>query len=94
MRKIFIIFLLLNIKFSYAYSISPDVFVQSTVNRASQILSQNMTRDEKINELKSIAKETVDITGVGFYSLGSARKNLDNEQKKKYFELFEDSDQS
>ena len=90
MRKIFIIFLLLNIKFSYAYSISPDVFVQSTVNRASQILSQNMTRDEKINELKSIAKETVDITGVGFYSLGLARKNLDNEQKKRYFELFED----
>ena len=89
MRKIFIIFLLLNIKFSYAYSISPDVFVQSTVNRASQILSQNITRDEKINELKSIAKETVDITGVGFYSLGSARKNLDNEQEKKYFELFE-----
>ena len=91
MRKIFIIFLLLNIKFSYAYSISPDVFVQSTVNRASQILSQNMTRDEKINELKSIAKETVDITGVGFYSLGLARKNLDNEQKKRYFELFEDN---
>ena len=89
MRKIFIIFLLCNIKFSYAYSISPDVFVQSTVNRASQILSQNMTKDEKINELKSIAKETVDITGVGFYSLGSARKNLDNEQEKKYFELFE-----
>ena len=89
MRKIFIIFLLLNIKFSYAYSISPDVFVQSTVNRASQILSQNITRDEKINELKSIAKETVDITGVGLYSLGSARKNLDNEQEKKYFELFE-----
>tara|TARA_Y100001935_G_C17088024_1_gene399743 strand:+ start:91 stop:675 length:585 start_codon:yes stop_codon:yes gene_type:complete len=89
MRKIFIIFLLCNIKFSYAYSISPDVFVQSTVNRASQILSQNITRDEKINELKSIAKETVDITGVGLYSLGSARKNLDNEQEKKYFELFE-----
>ena len=41
-----------------------------------------MTRDEKINELKSIAKETVDITDVGFYSLGLARKNLDNEQKK------------
>ena len=90
MRKIFIIFLLLNIKFSYAYSISPDVFVQSTVNRASQILSQNMTRDEKINELKSIAKETVDIKGIGFYTLGAKRKSLNEEEKKRYSVLFED----
>ena len=40
---------------------------------------------EKINELKSIAKDTVDIKAIGFYSLGSARKNLDESQKKKYF---------
>jgi len=88
--KVFIILLLFNINFNDAYSISPDVFVQSTVNRASQILSKNISKQEKIDELKSIAKETVDITGVGFYSLGLARKNLDNEQKKRYFELFED----
>tara|TARA_B100000683_G_C12170569_1_gene424101 strand:- start:54 stop:578 length:525 start_codon:yes stop_codon:yes gene_type:complete len=67
----------------------PDVFVQSTVNRASQILSEDITKEEKINKLKSVAKETVDIKGVGFYSLGSARKNLDNDQKQKYSELFE-----
>ena len=67
----------------------PDVFVQSTVNRASQILSENITKNEKINKLKSIAKETVDIKGVGFYSLGSARKNLDDNQKQIYSELFE-----
>ena len=36
-----------------------------------------------------IAKETVDIKGVGFYSLGSTRKNLDNEQKNTYINLFE-----
>ena len=45
--------------------------------------------NEKINELKVIAKETVDIKGVGFYSLGQARKNLDTDQKIKYSELFE-----
>ena len=70
-------------------STEPDVFVQSTVNRASQILSKNITKEEKIIELKSIASETVDIRGVGFYSLGSARNGLDNNQKKLYFELFE-----
>ena len=72
-----------------AHSISPDVFIQSTVNRASQVLSENISREEKINKLKLIAKETVDIRGVGFYSLGSARKNLSNEQKNIYSDLFE-----
>ena len=88
-KKIFIILLLLNIYNNNAYSIEPDVFVQSTVNRASQILSLNITKEEKINKLKTIAKENVDIIGVGFYSLGSARKKLNKNQKKKYLELFE-----
>ena len=58
-------------------------------NRASQVLSKDISKEDKINELKSIAKETVDIRGIGFYTLGSARKNLDNDQKLKYFILFE-----
>tara|TARA_Y100000768_G_C23907813_1_gene648447 strand:+ start:605 stop:1195 length:591 start_codon:yes stop_codon:yes gene_type:complete len=88
-KKILIILLLINLNNSIVYSIEPDVFVQSTVNRASQILSENITKEEKINKLKTIAKETVDITGVGFYSLGSFRKNLNEDQKKIYSELFE-----
>ena len=83
----FIIFTFTNICSSY--SIEPDVFVQSTVNRASQLLSKNISKEEKINELKKIAKDTVDIKGVGFYSLGSMRKNLTDDQLSKYFELFE-----
>ena len=90
MKKIFIILLLLIVNSSNVYSIEPDVFVQSTVNRASQILSKNISKEEKINQLKSIAKETVDIKGVGFYSLGMTRKRLNDDQKKKYLELFED----
>ena len=70
------------------HSIEPDVFVQSTVNRASKILSENLSKEEKINQLKLIAEETVDINGIGFYTLGSTRKNLDDNQKKKYSELF------
>ncbi len=67
------------------YSIEPDVFVQSTVNRASKLLSENITKEEKINQLKQVAKETVDINGVGLYSLGPIRKSLNNNQKKKIY---------
>ena len=90
MKKILLILLVFNFKISYVNSIEPDVFVQSTVNRASQTLSRNISKKEKINELKSIAKETVDIKGVGYYSLGSARKNLNDSQKIQYLILFED----
>ena len=92
MKKIFILILFFTItltNFNLAYSISPDTFIQSTVNRASQVLSENISKDEKINKLKLIAKETVDIKGVGFYSLGAARKNLNSSEKKAYSELFE-----
>ena len=70
-------------------SIEPDVFVQSTVNRAAKTLSGNLTKEERISELKKIAKETVDIRGVGLYSLGSFRKTLNNEQNKRYEQVFE-----
>ena len=89
-KKILIIISLSIIRFNNAYSIAPDIFVQSTVNRASQILSENISKEEKIEKLKSIAKETVDIKGVGFYSLGNARKNLTDDQKKRYSELFKE----
>ena len=83
------ILLLSLLSITKSYSIQPDVFVQSTVNKASSILSSEMSIEKKISELKLIAKETVDIKGIGFYTLGSARKNLNDEQKKKYAELFE-----
>jgi phospholipid transport system substrate-binding protein len=51
---------------NYAFSVSPDVFIQSTVNRASQVLSENISKEEKINRLKNIAKETVDIKELVF----------------------------
>ena len=89
LRKFLLVLFFYSLIFSNSYSIEPDVFVQSTVNRASSILSKNISKEDKINELKVIAKETVDISGVGFYSLGSARKTLDENQKIKYSELFE-----
>ena len=69
-------------------AIQPDIFVQSTVNRASKVLSEDISKEGKISELKKIALETVDIQGIGFYTLGSIRKTINDNQKKEYIKLF------
>ena len=88
--KVLILFFIYILSINKLYSIEPDVFVQSTVNRASKILSEDISKEKKMKELQIIAKDTVDIVGIGFYTLGSARKNLDDNQKKKYGILFQD----
>ena len=89
LKKVLILLFTYIISINNLYSIEPDVFVQSTVNRASKILSEDISKEKKMKKLQIIAKDTVDIKGIGFYTLGSARKNLDANQKKKYGELFE-----
>jgi len=92
-KKILVLLIFLIISFSNiakVYSIEPDIFIQSTVNRAAETLGGNLNREERIEKLKEIAKDTVDIRGIGFYSLGKYRKNLNSEQLKKYEELFEE----
>ncbi len=74
----------------FSLSIEPDIFVQSTVNRASKLLGEDISKNEKIEKLKLIAKETVDIKGIGFYTLGAKRKSLSDEEKKEYISLFEE----
>ena len=81
-----IIFFLFIVK---VYSIEPDVFVQSTVNRAAKTLGANLTKEERIEKLKQIASDTVDINGIGYYTLGAYRKNISNEQIEQYNVLFE-----
>ena len=71
------------------YSIEPDIFVQSTVNRAAKTLGGNLTKDERIEKLKEIAKDTVDINGIGFYTLGAYKKTISDAQMKQYKTLFE-----
>ena len=88
-KKILVILLFLNLLSGNSFSIEPDVFVQSTVNRASAALSKNISKNEKINELKIIAKETVDIEGIGFYTLGNYRKDMNENELSKYSVLFE-----
>ena len=92
MRYLLSCFLFISVTFTginNAFSISPDIFIQSTVNRASQVLSEDISKIEKMNQLKIIAKETVDIKGVGFYSLGKKRKILKKDQLNIYSDLFE-----
>ena len=93
MKKIFTFVVLILIFFNFnnnAFSIEADVFVQSTVNRAAKTLGGNLTKEERIEKLKEIAKDTVDITGIGFYSLGTHRKNLSKEQLENYKIVFEE----
>ena len=93
MKKIITFFLFSIILISNtnnSFSIEPDIFIQSTVNRAANTLSGNLTREERIDELKQIAKDTVDITGIGYYSLGSHRKALDKNQLLSYRKVFEE----
>ena len=71
------------------HSIEPDIFVQSTVNRAAKTLSGDFTKDERIEMLKEIAKDTVDINGIGLYTLGVYRKGLNEDQIENYKILFE-----
>jgi len=91
-KKILIIISFLAILLSSigkVYSIEPDVFVQSTVNRAAKTLGGNLTKDERIEKLKQIASDTVDISGIGYYTLGAFRKNINDEQIEQYNVLFE-----
>jgi phospholipid transport system substrate-binding protein len=71
------------------YSTEADIFVQSTVNRAAKTLSGNFSKVERINKLKEIASDTVDINGIGMYTLGAYRKTINADQLKEYKILFE-----
>ena len=87
--KKFLTFIIISFSsFTKSYSIEADIFVQSTVNRAAKTLGGNLTKEERVEKLKDIARDTVDIRGIGFYSLGAHRRNLTDEQLKKYEELF------
>ena len=91
LKKILILFTFIvinSVNINHAYSIEPDVFVQSTVNRASKALNDEFSKEEKIKKLKQIASETVDIKGIGYYTLGAFKKNISKDELKQYENLF------
>jgi len=83
---IFLTFLITN----KTFAIEPDVFVQSTVNRAAEALGGNASIEEKVQILKDIANETVDVRGIGFYSLGVHRKGLNKDKLNEYEKVFKE----
>ena len=91
-KKFFFFFLLIFINFIYiknSFAIDPYSFVQETADRASEALNKRQSKEEKMEILKTIAKETVDIKGIGFYSLGKHRKNMSDQKKEEYLDIFE-----
>ena len=91
-KKITYFFLLISLSFIFinnSFAIEPYLFVQETADRASEALNKRLSKEEKMEKLTIIAKETVDIKGIGYYSLGAYRKTLSDQQKEKYFDIFE-----
>ena len=88
-KKFYLILFVFALSFTNVNSIEPEAFVESTIKKATSILSNNNSKESKIKQLKTVAKETVDINGIGLYTLGPVRKSLDKTQKEKYIKLFE-----
>jgi len=88
-KKLLIVIFIYSTLIANLFSTEPDIFVQSTVNRASKLLSESISKEEKIIRLQLIAKDTVDVRGIGLYTLGGVRKNLTTEEEEKYLILFE-----
>ena len=88
-KKFYLILFVFVLSFTKVNSIEPEIFVESTIKKATSILSNNSSKESKIKQLKTVAKETVDINGIGLYTLGPVRKSLNTTQKEKYIKLFE-----
>ena len=91
-KKITYFFLFIFLSFIFinnSIAIEPYLFVQETADKASEALNKRQSKEEKMEILKIIAKETVDIRGIGYYSLGAHRKKISDKEKDDYFEIFE-----
>ena len=88
-KKIFILFLIIFFNnLTITNSSEPKEFIQSIIDETSSILSTQETKEEKIKKLISVAENSVDIKGIGFYTLGSHKKNITDQQKEKYIKIF------
>ena len=91
-KKILKFLLLVSINFCFipnSFAITPYLFVQETADEATEALNKRLSKEEKMEKLKIIAKKTVDVKGIGSYSLGTHRKTISDQQKDEYFDIFE-----
>ena len=82
-----IIFFFLNLSSNSIANISTN-FIEDITNKASNVLSSQNTRESKIKELVKIGESSVDIDGIGFYTLGKHRKSLNEFQKDAFKKIF------
>tara|TARA_B100000965_G_scaffold402981_1_gene430127 strand:+ start:276 stop:881 length:606 start_codon:yes stop_codon:yes gene_type:complete len=73
---------------SYAYDSDPQKFITEIVDEAKEILTAGNDKAYKEKKLTEIALKTVDVKGIGFYTLGKYRKTLTDEQLQEYESLF------
>ena len=91
-KNILKFFLVVSINFCFisnSFAITPYLFVQETTDEATEALNKRLSKEEKMEKLKIIAKKSVDIKGIGNYSLGTHRKTISDQQKDEYFDIFE-----
>ena len=94
MKKKFIFFINIIFIFFFIGTLNlkakePKLFIENIINEAQDILKETNSKEYKSENLTKLAIKIVDIKGIGMYTLGSYRKQLNDEQKKKYADLFE-----
>ena len=95
MKRIFTSFLLIfiiifcqNLK-AFAYSSDPEKFISEIIDEAKLILNSQDSKETKAEKLSVIALKTVDVKGIGYYTLGKKRKEITEDQMDKYNKVFE-----
>ena len=86
-KYITILFFLINFK-SISIAKDPSALINEIVDKVASILSSEDPVESKIIKLNAIAESSVDINGIGLYTLGKYRKTIDDEEKSKYQKLF------
>ena len=87
-NSVFVVFVLSILISSNVLANQPEDFIKEVTAGASSILQKNLSKDQKITELRKLADESVDISGIGMYSLGKHRKSISEEELIEYKKLF------
>ena len=87
-NSVFVVFVLSILISSNVLANQPEDFIKEVTTGASSILQKNLSKDQKITELRKLADESVDISGIGMYSLGKHRKSISEEELIEYKKLF------
>ena len=87
--KVLIIYIILVFNFTSdtLANISSE-FIDDITAKATDILSSQDTKEVKMKQLIEIGENSVDIDGIGFYTLGKHRKNLNEDQKNEFLKIF------